>query len=445
MHWLFERIRDFGARPALAMADGVCEYARLSELTACCIAAMDATGVRAGDAVAITGDHSPASVAALLACLERACIAVPMSAIPDSEEASRLRIAGVKWIFRDGVPEPTGIGSRPEPLLDILRARGAAGLVLFSSGTSGEPKAIVHDLGVLVDAFKDRRAKSLSLVLFLLFDHIGGLNTLLNGLASGATLVIPPDRNPDSVAAMIERHRVAVLPSTPTFLNLLLISGCAARHDLSSLRIISYGTEPMPESLLVRLREKFPGVKFIQTFGTSETGIARTVSKSSDSTLLKFDDPDQEWRIVEGELWLRSKTRALGYLNADSMRFDDKGWFHTGDKVEPADDGFLRITGRLSEIINVGGEKVMPGEVESVVMEVPGVLDVLVHGAANPITGAMVVATVVPEIPGGSDDLKRAIRTRCREKLAGYKVPARVVFTDALDTGSRQKKIRRSL
>jgi acyl-coenzyme A synthetase/AMP-(fatty) acid ligase len=443
MHWLPERIRDFGVRPALAMSDGVCDYARLAELTSGCIDAMDAVGVRSGDSVAIPGDHSPETVARLLACLERGCVAVPMTGVTPDEAIARRRIARVTWIFDAAGLTPVPVSGDAVPLLDDLRARGRSGLVLFSSGTSGEPKAMVHDLGVLADAYRDRKPKALAIILFLLFDHIGGLNTLLNGLASGATLVVPRDRNPETVSAMIARHRAAVLPASPTFLNLLLLSGCATRFDLSSLRIITYGTEPMPESLLHRLRETFPGVKFIQTFGTSETGIARTVSKSSDSTLWKFDDPDQEWKIVEGELWLHSKTRALGYLNHSSERFTVDGWFRTGDRVEESGDGFLRITGRLSEIINVGGEKVMPAEVESVILEVPGVNDALVRGEPNPITGNMVVAVVVPEIPGGSDELKRAVRAHCREKLAAYKVPVRVTFVDALEAGSRLKKIRR--
>lgn len=444
MHWLLERIRDFGPRPALAMPAGVCDYARLAELVAGCTEKMDAAGVLAGDPVAIPGDHSPETIARLLSCLDRGCVAVPMTGVVPDEAGVRRRIARVKWVFDANGLSSVPVSGEAAPLLDALREAGRPGLVLFSSGTSGEPKAMVHDLGVLVDSYRDRKAKALSLILFLLFDHIGGLNTLFNGLASGATLVVPGDRNPESVSGMIARHRVAVLPASPTFLNLLLISGCPERHDLSSLRIITYGTEPMPESLLHRLHETFPRVKLLQTFGTSETGIARTVSKSSDSTLLKFDDPDQEWKLVDGELWLRSKTRALGYLNHASDRFTPDGWFRTGDRVEQAADGFLRITGRLSEIINVGGEKVMPGEVESVILEVSGVRDALVRGEANPLTGNMVVAVVVPEVAGGSDELKRAVRAHCREKLAGYKVPARVTFVDALESGARLKKIRRS-
>ena len=136
-------------------------------------------------------------------------------------------------------------------------------------------------------------------------------------------------------------------------------------------------------------------MKLIQTFGTSETGITHTTSKSSDSTLLKLDDPEVEHQIVDGELWLRSRTQILGYLNHASTAFTADGWFKTGDLVEPAPDGFLRIAGRRSELINVGGEKVLPGEVEAVLLEMPEIADALVGGEPNAITGQMVVARVV--------------------------------------------------
>lgn len=443
MHRLIERIREFGDLPALAMPDGVHTYAGLAALTDATLARMRAEGVAPGESVAIVGDHSPETVAALLACLEARLIAVPMTGLTESEASARRRVARVTRSTEDGFlsrPAPEG---DPAPLLEKLKAAGRPGLVLFSSGTSGEPKALAHDLATLADSYRDRRGKAPAMTLFLLFDHIGGLNTLLGGLASGALLVVPRDRTPEAVAEAVSLRRASVLPTSPTFLNLLLISGCVSRFDLSSLRVITYGTEPMPESLLRRLREALPGARFIQTFGTSETGIMRSVSKSSDSTFLKFDDPDREWRVVDGELWLRSATRALGYLNHDSSRFTDDGWFRTGDRVESDGEGYMRIVGRLSEMINVGGEKVVPAEVESVVLEVPGVLDATVRGEPNPLTGNIVVAEVVPAEPGGSEELRRAVRSHCRERLSGYKTPAKVVFVAALPESSRLKKVRR--
>ena len=143
------------------------------------------------------------------------------------------------------------------------------------------------------------------------------------------------------------------------------------KYDLSSLRMITYGTETMPESLLNRLKVAFPRVKFLQTFGTSETGIANTSSKSSNSTFMKIDDPELEYKIVDNELWLKSKTQVMGYLNSSMDSFTEDGWFKTGDLVEATEDGYIKIIGRNKEVINVGGEKVLPNEVESVILEIP--------------------------------------------------------------------------
>ena len=149
-------------------------------------------------------------------------------------------------------------------------------------------------------------------------------------VSTGALLVVPENRDPETVAQSIQDHSVKLLPASPTFLNLFLMSGVPNKYDLSSVRYITYGTEPMPESLLNRIKESFPDTALIQTFGTSETGISQTISRSSTSTLIKFDDPNTEYKIVEGELWLKSKSQILGYLNHNMSRFTEDGWFMTG-------------------------------------------------------------------------------------------------------------------
>jgi acyl-coenzyme A synthetase/AMP-(fatty) acid ligase len=270
------------------------------------------------------------------------------------------------------------------------------------------------------------------------FDHIGGLNTLFNTLAAGSLLAVPVSRSPADVAATIARHRVAILPASPTFLNLLLAAGLTA--ELASLRVITYGTEPMPESLLARLKAAFPRVRFIQTFGTSETGITRTESPEAGSTFLRFEDPNLEWKVVDDELWLRSRTQIAGYLNASNERFTEDGWFRTGDKVEQGPNGTLRILGRMGEMINVGGEKLMPAEVESVVLGIPGVTDCRVRGEPHPLTGQTVVVDVVTA-DADHEALRAAIRSACRERLARHKTPTRVTFVPSV-SGERMKKTR---
>jgi acyl-coenzyme A synthetase/AMP-(fatty) acid ligase len=290
----------------------------------------------------------------------------------------------------------------------------------------------------LLASYESRHESDLAMLALLGFDHIGGLNTLLNTLAAGSLLAVPTSRSPADVAATIARHHVAILPASPTFLNLLLAAGVSA--DLSSLRVITYGTEPMPESLLLRLKAAFPRVRFIQTFGTSETGITRTVSPEAGSTFLRFEDPDIEWKVIDDELWLRSRTQIAGYLNASNERFTADGWFRTGDKVEQGPNGTIRILGRMGEMINVGGEKLMPAEVESVVLGVPGVADCRVHGEAHPLTGQTVAVDVV-SFTTDQEALRSAIRIACRERLARHKIPTRVTFVLSV-SGERMKKVR---
>jgi len=442
-NWLQQRFVAAGENPALIGAWGVCSYAQFGRLGDEAARALAGLRLPGPSAVAVVGGHGPAATAWLLALEAAGHFVVPLAGNP-AEHPARLAQVNAQWVVTaDGfawsllprIDEPSA-----HPLFRQLADRGAAGLVLFSSGTSGNPKAMVQDFSALLATYEDRRPNGLPVLALLGFDHIGGLNTLFGVLAAGAPLVVPAANSPEVVAAAIARHRVVVLPASPTFLNLLLVSGAAAAHDLSSLRVITYGTEPMPESLLARLKAAFPRVRFIQTFGTSETGIVRTSSPEGDSTYLRFEDPKLAWKIVDDELWLRSATQIEGYLNASNERFTADGWFRTGDRVEQGTDGTLRVLGRLGELINVGGEKLMPAEVESVVLSVPGVTDCRVRGEPNALTGQTVVVDVVASV-ADHEALRAAIRAACRERLARHKAPTRVTFVPSV-SGERMKKVR---
>lgn len=444
--WLQQRFAEAGDRPALVGEWGACTYARLSSLVAEASRALAGLRLPAPAAVAVVGGHGPAAAAWLVALEAAGHFAVPLAGNP-AEHPARLAQVNAQWVVTaEGFSWsllPRIDEASSHPLFLRLKERGAAGLVLFSSGTSGRPKAMVQDFRNLLASYASRHGSRLPVLALLGFDHIGGLNTLFGCLASGAPLVVPAALTPSAVAAAVERHRVAVLPASPTFLNLLLVSGEAETRDLSSLRVITYGTEPMPEGLLARLRAAFPRARFIQTFGTSETGITRAESPSQDSTFIRFDDPALEWKVVEDELWLRSRTQIDGYLDADNSRFTPDGWFRTGDRVELGPEGTLRVLGRMGELINVGGEKLMPAEVESVVLGVTGVRDCRVRGEPHALTGQTVVVDVVASPKAELEALRAALRTACRACLARHKVPTRVNFVTAV-SGERLKKQRNS-
>ena len=244
-----------------------------------------------------------------------------------------------------------------------------------------------------------------------------------------------------------------MLPASPSLLNLMLIAGVQNKFDLSALRLITYGTEKMPDTLLARLKAAFPKARFHQTFGTSEVGITQTQSHEN---AIKLENI--EYKIQNGELFLRSNHQALGYLNADNSAFDEDGFFATGDLVEVVRVGgeeFLRILGRSKELINVGGEKLLPSEVEGVLLTLPFIKDCLVYGEANAITGQSVAAKIVlnsnlSEYFGALGEgetplnleLKRQMRKLCKNKLAPYKIPTKVEIVQSLALTERFKKAR---
>ena len=403
-------------------------------------------GVESGQVVVIQGDFSPNSIALLFALVKRGCIVIPLSRrhphqaqlIQTAEAEVSIEISG------DDAASMARLGRvASHPLYARLRALGHPGLVLFSSGSSGEPKAALHDMVPLLQKFRVRR-EPLRTVSFLLYDHIGGVNTLLHTVANHGCLITIQDRTPDDVLRVVEQQRVELLPTSPTFLNLVLISEAYKRYDLSSLRTITYGTEPMPEQTLHRLHELLPHVQLKQTYGLSELGILRAKSKDSNSLWVKIGGEGFQTRVVDGILQIKAESAMLGYLNAPSP-FTEDGWFNTGDAVE-LNGEYLKILGRQSEIINVGGEKVYPAEIENVIQELTAIGEVTVYGEPNPITGNIVCARITPAAEFSDDQYKQLItevKRHCRQRLETYKVPVRVTFTTQLQHTDRYKKARR--
>jgi len=325
------------------------------------------------------------------------------------------------------------------PLLNELALSKHAGFIIFSSGTTGRPKAILHDLEKFLTSYEGVQ-KVFCTLSFLLLDHIAGLDTLFYTLSSGGSLAIPKGRTPSEVCKLVSLCRVEVLPVSPSFLNLLMLSGEYQSYDLSSLEIISYGSEPINNSVLVKLPELFPNVRIIQKYGTSEFGSPRSKTREGDSAWMKLDSEIFQTKIEEGILWVKSKSTMLGYLNAEGMLEAD-GWLCTGDMVE-VDAGWMRIVGRKSDIINVGGEKVFPVEVESALNEVPDVIDSMVYSEPHAMLGNQVCAKIYCKETIDRKKLKKTIRKHCLLVLERFKVPSKYDFVTAPLTNKREKKQR---
>ena len=445
LDFLLER---FGERPeaeAIVWRDESTTYGRLAELVAEATARLVEAGVAAGSVVTVEADFSPNAVALLLAAVQRRCVVVPLSSAVAGDRDNFRAIAETEWIVdlddQDAVRvTPTGRTASHE-LLRTLRERGHPGLVLFSSGSTGASKAAVHDLVPLLAKFEVRK-RTLRTIAFLLFDHIGGVNTLLYALSNGGCVITVADRKPDAVCAAVARHRAELLPTSPTFLNLLMASEAWTRHDLSTLRTITYGTEPMSENTLRRVHAALPAVTLQQTYGLSELGILRSQSRGPDSLWVRIGGEGYELRVVDGLLEIKAKAAILGYLNAPSPITED-GWFRTGDAVE-VDGEWIRILGRRTEIINVGGEKVYPAEVEGVLLEMPGVAEVAVHAEKNAITGQLVAVRVRLSEPATAAEFRRQMTAFCKDRLARYKIPQKVTVVDGPLHSERFKVMRRA-
>jgi acyl-coenzyme A synthetase/AMP-(fatty) acid ligase len=402
--------------------------------------------IGSGNVICIQADFSPVAVALLLSLIRRKTIIVPLSSVVGSKKKEYLDISSCDYEISVNSGDELSIhkikSEKTPSLIQDLQKKYHPGLILFSSGSTGKSKAALHDFEPLLEKFKMLR-KSQRTLAFLLFDHIGGVNTLLHTLSNTGCLVTVQDRTPDAVCKAIQNFKVEVLPTSPSFLNLLLVSRAYERSNLSTLRLITYGTEVMPVSTLQRLTSIFPNISFLQTYGLSELGILRSKSKSSDSLWVKIGGEGYETRVVNGALEIKAKSSMLGYLNAPSP-FTSDGWFMTGDLVE-VDGEYVRILGRQSEIINVGGEKVYPVEVESALQELPEIQEVTVMGEKHALLGQIVVAHVrlAPNVEISLGQLRSRIQIFLRERLAPFKIPQKIVINSESLTGARFKKIRR--
>jgi acyl-CoA synthetase (AMP-forming)/AMP-acid ligase II len=436
-HWLFARLAGWESRTALVWRDRPYTFRALADGAANWLRRLAELRIGPGNVVAVVGDFSPSTCSLFLALFASESIIVPLR--PASYQSSQLDVAGTDAVIDVATGRVHRRGPRgSHPLLDRLRADRRAGLVLFSSGSTGTPKASLLDLARLLERHRQPRPARTTLA-FLQWDHIGGLNTLLYTLSSGSTAVFCEERHTDAICRTIHQHAVQLLPTTPTFLRMLLISEAHRRFDLSSLEVISYGTEPMPSATLSALRAAFPDVALKQTYGLTELGILPTQS-SGDSLWLKIGGPGFETKVVDGILLVRSVTAMLGYLNAPSP-FDADGWFNTQDAVEVQGDR-VKILGRASELINVGAEKVYPAEVENVLLEAANVRAAVVFGRANPVTGQVVAARVTLTMPEEPAAVRKRLQSFCRERLAAFQVPAVVELAEQEVQSERFKSVR---
>lgn len=442
---IIKRMRGKETEAALFWNEQEYSYPHFMEMVDTWSARLPDYHIGRGTVCGFVAEYSPQVCALIFALMQAKAILVPFTSAIEHELPEFIKIAGVECLFRFATDDTWAIEECSNPVQNELTtsflAREVPGLIVFTSGSTGKPKGILQDCERVIRKFVDER-QGWSTVLFLMLDHFGGFNTLLSTFAYGGTGVCLPDRSPETVCRVIEQSRATLLPTTPTFINLLIASRCYKDFDFSSVKLITYGTEVMPAATLAKVRNIFPNAQIKQTYGLSELGVLRSKSESDDSIWVKIGGDGFETKIVEDILWIRSEANMVGYLNAPNP-FDEDGWMCTGDHVEVRGD-YMRILGRKSEMINVGGQKVFPTEIENALLEADNVRDVTVVGVPHPVMGHVVKAKISLDKPEDQFQLAERLRKFCMERMAKYKVPVKYEIVHEDDQRNiRFKKIRK--
>jgi acyl-CoA synthetase (AMP-forming)/AMP-acid ligase II len=456
------------ARAALIIDGRVISYGELAVAVERCAARLADGGV-AGRRVAVVDVGSLLSIATMFGAARigaAAALMNPALTPPELQElmgtstCADVAVAGEAYVDRVreadarqvlSAPEMLGNGLAAPPPADDVDDRDA--LVLFTSGTTGLPKAIGVTRGQLsaritgiTTPFRADATPVVSMMSVPFF-HVGGAIGVLGNLYSGNTYVLQRRFDAGEWLRLVQEHRVTSTFMVPTMLQRILDHPDFGGTDLTSLAAIAYGAAAAPVTLVRRAMAAMPHVGFANVFGQTETLGAYT-------TLLPDDhrDPNRvgsvgrplpgvEVRVVDPDSGIDVEAGTVGELWVNTTQNVIEGWLHTGDLARQDSDGYIYPTGRLKDTINRGGEKFGPIEVEDAIRTHPAVSDVAVAGIADEEMGQRVGAAVVARSGLTLDEL----RSHCREVIAYFKLPERLKIVDQIPYNDTGKVNRRQL
>ena len=460
-------------RTALIVGGRHCSYRDLEQWVRRVAAALTARGVGPGARVALVDNGSVLSVATILAAARIGAASAPMNVLLTTDELSKLATAVDARVGVAGEPFRTSLagalgddavlGEDDVAGLDEDELDGTAAavddaddaLVLFTSGTTGQPKPVSISHGVVAERLGfyaapiDPDAPPVVDMMSAPVFHIGGTLGLLVSLRSGRTVVMLPRFAAGAWLQAVEQHRVSQTFIVPTMLQRILDHPDFPGRDLSSLQQISYGAAAAPVALVERALDALPDVRFVNAFGQTETlGAYAALTAEDHRARRKLGSagrplPGVELRIVDVAAETDCPVDAVGQVWVRAAQNVTSDWLCTGDLAFLDTDGYLHPVGRMTDTINRGGEKFGPIEVEEVLRSHPAVRDAGVCGVPDPELGQRVAAVVVTV--DGEDLDPGDLRAFAAERLARYKLPQRIVFADDLPYSNLGKVSRQEL
>jgi acyl-CoA synthetase (AMP-forming)/AMP-acid ligase II len=460
-------------RVALIIGDRAVGYRQLATTVEQCAAVLSANGVRAGSRVAVVDGGSLLSIAAVLGAARLGAAAALMNPALTATElrdllrnagcvdvgvageryAGRLRAAGSTKTLTD-TDLLSGQQVSPVPAVDDVAARDA--LVLFTSGTTGLPKAVGISSGQLTARLRGigapfradaAPAEPIVGLMCVPFFHVGGSLGLLGSLYSGNTSVVQDRFDAGEWLRLVQQHRVRTAFLVPTMLQRILDHPDFTGADLSSLIAIAYGAAAAPVALVRRAMAALPDVAFANVFGQTETlGAYTTLSPEDHRDPNRVGSvgrplPGAQVRVVDPDTGREVEVGSVGELWVNTAQNVSEGWLHTGDLAYQDADGYIYPSGRLSDTINRGGEKFGPIEVEEALRAHPAVSDVVVAGIGDDEMGQRVGVAVVARVPVTLEEL----RSHCRDRIAYFKLPERLMIVDRIPYSETGKVNRRQL
>jgi acyl-CoA synthetase (AMP-forming)/AMP-acid ligase II len=364
-----------------------------------------------------------------------------------AEEIERLART-FAWDARVDEKDVAAAGDGPEDSEPIPGEGGRGLATILTSGTSGVPKAANHTWATLAGFIRrdDQFAGKRWLCAYPL-NFYAGLQTFLQAYLTSATLVIPVTLKPKEIAAAMQRERVEYASGTPTFWRWLLAFAPREALQASPLHQITLGGEVATQDVLDGLKQVFPKARTVHVYGLTETGRLFSVDDGLEGFPKRFLEgaprPGVELKVEGGQLHARSTRAAmLGYDGQSTLQDQNAGWFDTGDLVEIRGDRVLFL-GRNSDVINVGGRKVMPSDVEAVLRAVPGVAEVRVYGRKSSLAGQIVAADLVLAEGADAEGTRSEAQRLAREKLAPHQVPRTVEIVPEITRSEVFKILRR--